>query len=84
MMPPVKTKHTNLVVGEPLDWDAARQGEFSGLPVHLDTLNGVMHSFWQPTEQDIANILAGMPIRLSVFGEMHPPVAVAVTNDVMD
>lgn len=51
------------------------------LPVTKDT-EGVMHSFWQPSEEDIANILAGVPIRLSVMSMGHPPVALTVTDKV--
>ncbi|WP_157779514.1 hypothetical protein [Cupriavidus pauculus] len=49
------------------------------MPVHRDQQQGVWLSWYQPTEQDIANILAGVPIRLSVFGNGHPPVAISVT-----
>lgn len=79
MMPPLKTRQTTAVLGAPVDWDPAKQGECIGLPVHRDDLNGRWLSWYQPTEQDIANILAGVPIRLSVYGPGHPPVAIAVT-----
>ncbi|MDB5990056.1 MAG: hypothetical protein JWQ10_1459 [Herbaspirillum sp.] len=82
MMTPVKTEHTNVVLGAPTGWDEQRDGKCIGLPVHLDPAQGVMYSFWQPTEVDIANILAGVPIRLSVFGRAHPPVAIAVTRSI--
>ncbi|WP_354678723.1 hypothetical protein [Cupriavidus plantarum] len=67
------------MLGAPVDWDPAVHGECIGLPVHRDREHGVWLSWHQPTEQDIANILAGLPIRLSVFGNGHPPVAIAVT-----
>ena len=35
-------------------------------------------TYWQPSEQDIANILAGHLVCLSVFGRAHPPVAITV------
>lgn len=79
MMPPVKTDHTNVMLGAPVDWDPSTHGECCGLPVHRDWANNRWLSYWQPTEQDIANILAGVPIRLSVFGSGHPPVAIAVS-----
>jgi hypothetical protein len=80
MMKPIQTDRTNVLLGAPKDWDAARDGEYIGLPVHLDVENRLFHSFWQPSEQDIADILAGMPVRLTVFGGSHPPVAIAVTD----
>jgi hypothetical protein len=79
MLTPIKTKHTNIMYGAPAGWDAERDGECVALPVAKDA-QGVMHSFWQPTETDIANILAGMPIRLSVFSSSHPPVAINITD----
>jgi hypothetical protein len=82
MMALLKTQHTNMVLGAPKDWDEERDGTCVGLPIHIDLERGVMYSFWQPSEQDIANILAGVPIRLSVFGSGHPPVAIAVTSSV--
>lgn len=82
MMNPVKTEHTNVALGAPQGWDDARDGKCIGLPVHMDQARGVMYSFWQPSEVDIANILAGAPIRLSVFGLGHPPVSIAVTDSI--
>ncbi|GLC92327.1 hypothetical protein Tamer19_17350 [Cupriavidus sp. TA19] len=79
MMQPVTTDHTNAMLGAPADWDPAVHGECLGLPVHRDQANNRWLSWYQPTEQDIANILAGLPIRLSVFGAGHPPVAIGVT-----
>lgn len=78
MLNPVKQPHTNVIFGAPADWDES-QGECVGLPV-TRAEDGVLHSFWQPSETDIANILAGMPIRLSVFSSAHPPVAINVTD----
>jgi len=80
MMPPINTKHTNVVLGAPADWDPAVHGQCIGLPAHRDPSTGLWHSFWQPTEQDIANILAGSPIRLTVFSGSHPPVSISVTD----
>lgn len=82
MMQPILTDHTTMVLGAPADWDRAKHGECIGLPVHRDEANGRWLSWYQPTEQDIANILAGLPIRLSIFGAGHPPVAIAVTAGV--
>lgn len=79
MMPPIQTAHTTMILGAPRGWDPQTQGDCVGLPVHRDEANGRWLSYWQPTEQDIANILAGVPIRLSVYGPGHPPVAIAVT-----
>lgn len=82
MMQPLKTRHTTNILGAPQGWDPATQGECIGLPAHWDAASHRWLSWHHPTEQDIANILAGMPIRLSVFGGGHPPVAIAVTAGV--
>ncbi|WP_454710963.1 hypothetical protein [Cupriavidus nantongensis] len=80
MMLPIKTEHTNVLLGAPKDWKPETDGECIALPVHRDEANGRWLSWYRPTEQDIANILAGKPVRLSIFGSGHPPVAIAVTD----
>ncbi len=77
-MAPVKTDSTNRMYRPPKD---AEKDCIEDLPVTID-VNGVQHSFWQPTEVDIANILAGVPVRLSIMSKGHPPVALAVTDKV--
>lgn len=78
MLKPVRQPHNNLMLGAPADWDESK-GDCIGLPATRGE-DGVIHSYWQPSETDIANILAGMPIRLSVFSAVHPPVAINVTD----
>jgi hypothetical protein len=78
-MQPVRTDACNAVFVAPADWHVEIDGECVDLPIHADITLGVMHSYWQPSEEDIANILAGLPIRLTVFGRSHPPVAIAVS-----
>jgi hypothetical protein len=42
-----------------------------------------IYSFWQPSEVDIANILAGVPIRLGLLVKNGlPPLNLAVTDKV--
>lgn len=50
------------------------------LPATVD--NGHIYTFWQPSEVDIANIIAGMPIRLCVIGKSHPAISLEVTDKV--
>ncbi len=84
MMQPVHTDACNVVFKAPDDWNTEIDGECVDLPIHADIALGVLHSYWQPSEQDIANILAGLPIRLTVFGRGHPPVAIAVSAGIED
>ncbi|CAN7611381.1 hypothetical protein LJR034_004684 [Caballeronia sp. LjRoot34] len=84
MMQPIRTDACNTQLGAPRDWDESKDGECCALPIHRDAARQVMHSFWQPSEQDIANIIAGVPIRLTVIGTGHPPVAINVTRGIED
>jgi hypothetical protein len=67
-------------LGAPRDWDEQRQGRCGSLAVrHEETTAGpAMTSAWFPTEEEIARLRAGAPVYLTVIGESHPPVAMAV------
>lgn len=82
MMLPIRTPQCNAMLGAPVDWDDEKDGECVALPIYRDAATQTMHSFWQPNEQEIANILAGVPIRLTIIGSAHPPVAINVTSSV--
>lgn len=60
----------------PADGD---EKDVSPLPVHLHREGGcrAITSFWRPSEQDIANILAGGCVALTVLG-VNPPVRLEV------
>lgn len=52
-------------------------------PLHINcgqTSCGVpmVTSYWRPSEQDIANILAGGVVCLTVLGRTHPPLLLHV------
>jgi len=59
---------------------------YLGLPLRdvllHDTVNGpgtpAMQSVWEPTPEEIAAIVAGAPVMLTVLGTGHPPVMVGV------
>lgn len=50
-----------------------------------DSVNGpetpAMQTAWEPTPDEVAGILAGKPIILTILGTMHPPVSLAVGDD---
>lgn len=79
-MHPIKTESTNTIYGPPRDADEKVKAIINSLPVTI--VDGVMHSFWQPSETDIANILAGIPVRLSILGSVHPALTLAVASEV--
>ena len=81
MMMPIETEHTNKVLGAPADWDP-KLGSCIGLPVHHDQAQSTWFSFYKPTPGDLIALASGMPIRLSVIGQGHPPVAIAVRDDI--
>lgn len=75
------TRHpsNNHELGAPPDWDQ-KEMICDTLPVTLGWVEGhkVIHSFWLPDPQEMAKLLAGQPVMLTVFGEQHPPVSLGV------
>jgi hypothetical protein len=53
---------------------------YNGLPLRdeIGHFGPQMVSSWQPTPAEIAAIVAGAPIHLTVLGSAHPPVLLAV------
>jgi hypothetical protein len=79
-MQPIKTKHTNLVLGAPQGWDALAHGPCIGLPV-LMTEDPYIYSWWRLTWCERFAALIGRPIRLCIVGGAHPPVSLEVTQN---
>lgn len=67
-------------LGAPKDWDREKDGHCGTLPVRAErTTAGIgMTSAWFPDADEIARIVAGAPIYLTVLGVVHPPVEMAV------
>lgn len=67
----------NLVLGKPADWEDGTCD-----PLSVRSVNGpygrCMVSQWRPTEEELELIKGGCPVYLSVWGSVHPPVAVFV------
>lgn len=56
---------------------AENQDEYHALAIHDETMpdgTNMMVSLWEPTPAEIAHIMAGGHIRLSIMGRQHPPV----------
>lgn len=68
------------VLNAPSAWDRERDGACGSLPVRdtLTTAGNVMTSAWFPTPQEVDAIAKGAPIYLTVFGILHPVVALGV------
>jgi hypothetical protein len=67
-------------LGEPANWDRDAHGLCSILPVRDDDTSAGpgMTSVWFLTSEEIERIKLGAPIYLTVFGRVHPPVAMSV------
>jgi|SRR3954453_17742570 hypothetical protein len=65
----------------PENWDEAQDGVCTGLPVYVEQLpSGIIQisSVWFPTPEEIASIVAGAPVKLTIVGSSHPPVMLSV------
>ena len=68
-------------LGAPADWDPEKDGTCDVLPVRDDPYgdgSNRMISAWFPTMEEIAAMLRGAPIYLSIVGTAHPPVMLIV------
>ena len=68
-------------LGAPADWNHERIA-CDALPVTWSEINGqrVVISYWQPSAEEVALLVAGKPVGLVVFGGSMPPVALAVAE----
>lgn len=73
MFNPIHTEHTTNVLGAPIDWNEEKDGKCIGLPVHYNGKE--FYSWWKVSLKDRIKILFGRPIRLVIFTQSHPPVA---------
>lgn len=70
----------NKFLGKPLHWDEKKFGKCGTLPVRDEdtTLGPAMSSAWTPTPEEVAAIVAGASVYLTIIGRIHPPVCVSV------
>lgn len=64
-------------LGKPRDWDEATMGPCPSLDckIVIDPDTGPeFRSIWAPSQADIAVLVAGGRVRLSIVGRSHPPV----------
>lgn len=57
---------------------AETQDEYYALAIKDEVIDGVNHmtSVWEPTPKEIADLVAGGAVRLTILGQGHPPVKV--------
>lgn len=80
-MDAIKSATSNHTFGPPESWNNERNGECT--PLHVtktadDGGNAIMQSEWKPNQDELDALNAGAPVVLTVWGVMHPPVAVNV------
>jgi hypothetical protein len=53
---------------------------YKGLAIRDELIDGMpaMVTSWQPTIAELADLVAGAPIHLTLLGRAHPPVMLAV------
>lgn len=57
---------------------AESQDEYYALAIKDEVIDGVNHmtSAWEPTPRELADLVAGGSVRLTILGQGHPPVKV--------
>jgi hypothetical protein len=70
-MDPIETTESNFVYRGPTP-------DIGDLHCHVDGPR--TDSVWKPTEEELAFLIDGGNVLLSVYGHPHPPVAVSVTG----
>lgn len=74
-MNPTRIPNANRIFTPPKDWDEARNGECSPLPV-LDT-GEFFQSAWVPDPVEIDCLKAGAPVVVTIWGRQLPPHSVS-------
>lgn len=77
-MNPVDIPGSNKTFKAPRDWDEAKRGPCGDLKV-IDT-GETIQSAWQPEPQELAMLVRGAPVVLTVWGRGIPAVAVSVLD----
>ena len=79
-MIPKRIEGATRYLGAPVGWEPELDGECAHLAIRdlaLATGN-VMVSVWEPTPGELAALIAGAPVILTMAGSEHPPVMIAV------
>lgn len=70
----IRTQYVNATLGKPTNWDESL-GHCRNLPVCV-TDDPIVYSWWRLSWRERLAVLFGKPIRLSVVGRTHAPVAI--------
>lgn len=86
-MIPIDRKDATHRLGAPANWDGDKDGPCGVLAVADVTYESganAMESLWRPEPEEIAAIVAGNPVILSIVGNFHPVVALGVAAGMME
>jgi hypothetical protein len=76
-MLPLHFAESNKVYKAPKDWDESIHGPCADL--HTLEQNGTISSIWKPTEEELAILVAGGAIVLTLTSQYQPPVRLWTT-----
>ena len=70
-MQPLRVSNATRVLAE-------TQDEYYALAIKDEVIGGVNHmtSVWEPTPKELADLVAGGAVRLTILGSGHPPVQI--------
>ena len=70
-MIPLRPIHATRVLAE-------SQDGYARLAIRDDVIDGVNHmtSLWEPTPAEVLTLMQGGSVRLTLLGDVHPPVIV--------
>ena len=78
-MTPEKLRGNNVVRLEPpKDWDEAKFGPCETLDVHNTPIG--LTSVWKPSQDELAALVTGGSIALTIVSNVHPPVILSVVK----
>lgn len=79
-MLPIRISGATRNLGAPANWEPETSGPCSHLPVRDDVIEGLpyMTSRWEPTPDELADLMAGGPLELRILGTAHPVVSLVV------
>lgn len=79
---PKRIPGATATLGAPHNWKEEEDGKCIGLPVRVEhTENGRMFvSEWEPTPAELKALNAGKNVRLYIYMDVHPPVALGVAE----
>lgn len=77
-MTPEPFTGVNTMMKAPENWNEAQLGPCHDMPVFIG--NGIVLSTWRPSEEEIALLVGGGSVLLTVAGTNMPPVQVEVVR----